>query len=75
MRKIVSVLAALLLIAALPVMAPAEAWVGVDFQFEAPEGMYQLGPGIEENDPAWALAGVGEAEGVPGDGGAGKLPL
>lgn len=61
MRKIVSVLAALLLIAALPVMAPAEAWVGVDFQFEAPEGMYQLGPGIEENDPAWALAGVGDA--------------
>ncbi len=61
MKKILSVLTALLLTVALPIMAFAEDWVGVDFQFRAPDGLYQLGPGLEENDPAWALAGVGDA--------------
>lgn len=63
MKRIISVLIALLLAAALPIGAFAETWVGVDFTLEVPDGMYQLGPNMEETDPAWALAGVGDAAG------------
>lgn len=60
MKRIMSILLAALLMAALPVAVYGEAWVGVDYTFEAPEGMYQLGPGMDENDPGWALAGIGD---------------
>lgn len=60
MKRIMSVLMALLLIAAMPAAVSAEPWVGVDFTFEAPEGLYQLGPNMDENDPGWALAGIGD---------------
>ena len=63
MKRVMCFIAALLLIAALPIGALAETWTGVDFTFEAPEGLYQLGPNLEETDPAWALAGVGDAAG------------
>ena len=63
MKKTMCFIAALLLIAALPIGAQAEAWTGVDFTLEAPENLYQLGPSLEETDPAWALAGIGDAAG------------
>lgn len=61
MKRLLSVLLALLAAAALPMAASAEEWVGVDFTFQAPEGLYQLGPSMEETDPGWALAGIGDA--------------
>ncbi len=63
MKKTMCFIAALLLIAALPIGVLAEAWTGVDFTLEAPENLYQLGPSLEETDPAWALAGIGDAAG------------
>lgn len=61
MKKLTSFLLALLLIAAMPMAVSAETWTGVDFTFQAPEGLYQLGPNTEEIDPLWALAGVSDA--------------
>ncbi|RKJ41612.1 YcxB family protein [Acutalibacter sp. 1XD8-33] len=60
MKKTMMVLLAVLLLVALPMPASAETWVGLDFTLEIPEGFYQLGPELEEEDPAWALAGVSD---------------
>lgn len=62
MKKLTSFLLALLLIGAMPAAVSAETWTGVDFTFQAPEGLYQLGPNTQETDPVWALAGVGDVE-------------
>lgn len=62
MKRIMSVLLAFAIVATLPAAAFAESWVGVDFTLEAPDGMYQLGPSMEETDPGWALAGIGDPE-------------
>lgn len=59
-KRIMTLLAGLLLAAMLPVMAGAETWVGVDFTLEVPENFYQLSPNLEEDDPVWALAGVSD---------------
>ncbi len=52
MKRVMCFIAALLLIAALPIGALAETWTGVDFTFEAPEGLYQLGPNLEAAGPS-----------------------
>lgn len=60
MKRIMSFLMAFALAALMPLTAYAEQWVGVDFSFEAPEGLYRLGPNMDENDPAWALAKISD---------------
>ena len=64
MKKLISPTALLLaafLLAACAMPALAQSWSGEDFTLEVPQGMLQLGPELAEDDPAWALAGVGDA--------------
>lgn len=61
MKKTFVLLLTVLLVLCLPLSASAETWVGLDFTIEVPEDMYILGPGTDANDPAWALAGVPDA--------------
>lgn len=60
LKKTLSLLLALALLAALPVLVQADTWGTEDFTMDAPEGLYQLGPELPEDDPLWALAGVGD---------------
>ena len=62
MKRLLSVLLAALLVAALPVAAWAETWVGLDFTMEVPEGLYQLGPNLSQDDATWALAGIANVQ-------------
>lgn len=62
MKRTISFIIALILAAVIPVAAGAEAWVGEDFTFTAPEDMYQLSPSLDTSDPAWALAGIADPE-------------
>lgn len=62
MKKCALVLAVLLLAALLPVGAAAETWTGEDFTFEVPDGFYQFTPSTPQDDPSWALAGVGDVD-------------
>ena len=61
MKKIAFVLAVLLLGVLLPVSAGAQTWSGPDFTLEIPDGFYQFTPSTPEDDPVWALAGIGDA--------------
>lgn len=60
MKKIAFALAVLLM-ALLPVGAAVETWSGPDFNMDVPDGFYQFTPSTPEDDPLWALAGVGDA--------------
>lgn len=65
MKKILSLIAAFFLTAAVlsaaSMPALADTWGSADFTLEVPEGMIHLSPELPEDDPAWALAGVGDA--------------
>lgn len=64
MKKLISLITALFTAASLVLWAMpalAQTWGGEDFTLEVPEGMLRLGPELSEDDPAWALAGVGDA--------------
>lgn len=62
MKRTISFIMAFILAAVIPAFAQAEAWVGTDFTFTAPEDMYQLGLNTDPGDPSWALAGIGDPE-------------
>lgn len=62
LRKAAAALAALLLIALLPVAASAEAWATDDFTLQVPDGMFRFDLSTPVDDPSWALAGIADPE-------------
>lgn len=65
MKKIISILLAVILVAALqaPALAADDqtpAWQSSEYSFTAPEGMYALSANTLPDDPAWALLGVAD---------------
>ncbi len=58
LKKILSLLTAVLLCGALCLSASAEEWQGSDFTFTVPEKIkYTFTPATPEGDPSWVLAG------------------
>lgn len=62
LRKIAVALAAVLLLAALSVTAAAETWSMEGITLQVPDGMYKFDSSTPVNDPAWALAGIGDPQ-------------
>lgn len=61
LRKAAAALLAVLLITALPLSASAGEWATEEFSFTVPESLaYCFDLNTPENDPSWALAGVGD---------------
>lgn len=61
-KKFAAALAAILLCTVLCLPVSAEEWTGSDFTFTVPEELpHALDPTVSQDDPAWALAGIGNS--------------